>query len=101
MSSRQPPRRNPDSPAPGPSDAARPPAPRYNVVLHRAADRGLMFVVGVLRELTRFGEAEAMSRMWESYHRGRALILVTHLERAELYVEQFAERGLPASVEPA
>jgi ATP-dependent Clp protease adapter protein ClpS len=71
------------------------------VVLHRAADKGLLFVVAVLRELTRFGEAEAMSRMWEAYHSGRAVILATHFERAELYVEQFAARGLTASIEPA
>lgn len=77
------------------------PMPRYKVVLHRAADKGLMFVVAVVRELTRFAEAEAMTRMWESHHHGRALVLVTHLERAELFVEQFADRGLTASIEPA
>ena len=54
----------------------------------------------VLRKLTRFGEAEAETRMWEAYHRGRAIVLVTHFERAELYVEQFAENGLVASIEP-
>ena len=39
--------------------------------------------------------------MWEAYHLGKSVVVATHLERAELYVEQFAERGLPASVEPA
>jgi ATP-dependent Clp protease adapter protein ClpS len=96
MSARLPFRRDPDSPTPD-----RPPPPRVRVVLHRAADKGLLFVVAVLRELTRFGEAEAMSRMWEAYHSGRAVILATHFERAELYVEQFAARGLTASIEPA
>src|SRR5262249_20855254 len=100
MSSSQPPRPGPDSPAPGPQRSTRTLA-RYCVVLHRAADISLLFVIGVLRELTRFGEAEAETRMWEAYHRGRALVLVTHLERAELYVEQFADRGLRASIEPA
>ena len=75
--------------------------PRYRVILHRATDRGLLFVVRVVRELTRFGEEEALMRMWEATHRGRAAVLVTHLERAELYVEQFAARGLFATVEPA
>lgn len=79
----------------------RPTLPRCRVVLHRTADKGLLFVVNVLRELTRFGEAEAMSRMWEAYHRGKSLVLETHRERAELYVEQFADRGLLASIEPA
>ena len=80
---------------------SRPTLPRCRVVLHRTTDMGLLFVVNVLRELTRFGEAEAMNRMWEAYHRGRSLVLETHQERAELYVEQFADRGLLASIEPA
>lgn len=59
-----------------------------------------MFVVRAVMELTRFGTAEAEFRMWEAHHRGRCVVLVTHLERAELYVEQFRERGLSASIEP-
>jgi ATP-dependent Clp protease adapter protein ClpS len=77
------------------------PPRRYKVVLHKAADKDLMFVARVLMELTRFGSAEAEYRMWEVHHRGRSLVTVTHLERAELIVEQFADRGLPASIEPA
>ena len=94
------PARHPFQRVPG-ADASGPFLPRYCVVLHRAADKGLLFVVRTLRELTRYAEAEAMSRMWEAHHRGRAPVLVTHLERAELYVEQFADRGLTASIEPA
>src|SRR5258708_6713621 len=75
--------------------------PRFKVVLHKTADKDLMFVARVLMELTRFGSAEAEYRMWETHHRGRSLVLVTHLERAELFVEQFADRGLSASIEPA
>ena len=74
---------------------------RYRVMLHYVTGMGLLFIVHVLRELTRYGEAEAMSRMWEAYHRGHALILTTHLERAELYQEQFHERGILTSIEPA
>ena len=77
------------------------PPRRFKVVLHKAADKELMFVARVVMELTRFGLAEAEYRMWEAYHRGRSLIVVTHFERAELFVEQFADRGLPASIEPA
>jgi ATP-dependent Clp protease adapter protein ClpS len=51
-------------------------------------------------ELTHFGEAEATYRMWDAHYNGQTLVLVTHLERAELYVEQFGERGLAASIEP-
>lgn len=76
------------------------PPRRFKVLLHKAADKDLMFVARVVMELTRFGTAEAEYRMWEAHHRGRSLVLVTHLERAELIVEQFADRGLPASIEP-
>ena len=101
MSTRPPFRRNSDASASGPSQPSRPPARSYKVILHHAEHFGLLAVVRALRELTRFGEAEAMARMWEAYHHGRAAVLVTHLERAELYVEQFADRGLTATLEPA
>jgi ATP-dependent Clp protease adapter protein ClpS len=77
------------------------PLSRYNVVLHRFSDKSLLFVIGAVMELTRFCREEATNRMWEAYHLGKSVVVATHLERAELYVEQFAERGLPASVEPA
>ena len=78
-----------------------PPLPRYRVILHRATDKGLLFVVQVVRELTRFAEAEAFFRMWDAHQTGRSEVVVTHLERAELFVEQFADRGLAATIEPA
>ncbi len=74
---------------------------RFRVVLHRTAATDLMLVARAVMEVTRFGSAEAEYRMWEAHHRGRSLVIVTHLERAELFVEQFADRGLPASIEPA
>ncbi|HSQ55607.1 MAG TPA: ATP-dependent Clp protease adaptor ClpS [Gemmata sp.] len=76
------------------------PAPRFKVVLHRASDKELMFVARVLMELAHFGTAEAEFRMWEAHYRGHSLVLITHLERAELFVEQFADRGLAATIEP-
>jgi ATP-dependent Clp protease adapter protein ClpS len=94
----RPPSRRYDRPSFWAAQAAAP--RRFKVVLHRAADKQLMFVARVVMELTRFGTAEAEFRMWEAHHRGRSLVLVTHLERAELFVEQFADRGLPASIEP-
>ncbi len=74
--------------------------PRYKVILHRS-DRDLPSVVRALRRVAHFAEAEATYRMWDAHQTGRALVLVTHLERAELFVEQFGAAGLPASVEPA
>lgn len=74
---------------------------QYNVVLHRDAEKSLLFIVRSVMELTRFCREEATNRMWQTYHLGRAIVLATHLERAELYAEQFAARGLAVSVEPA
>ena len=73
--------------------------PRYKVVLHQSAIDDLMFVVRCVMELTGFPRAEATHKMWEAYHCGRSVLLTTYLERAELYVEQFAQRGLTVTIE--
>ncbi len=75
--------------------------PRYRVILHSDPNLDLMFVIRSVMELTRFPRAEATYKMWEAHHNGRSVLLVTWLERAELYVEQFADRGLAATIEPA
>ena len=74
--------------------------PRYKVILHQSAIDDLMFVVRSVMELTRFPRAEATHKMWEAHHSGRSVLLSTYLERAELYVEQFAEKGLLVTIEP-
>ncbi|HJZ92900.1 MAG TPA: ATP-dependent Clp protease adaptor ClpS [Gemmataceae bacterium] len=76
------------------------PLSQYSVVLHRDAEKSLLFIIRAVMELTRFCREEATNRMWEAYHLGRSVVVATHLERAELFVEQFAERGLRASLEP-
>ncbi len=77
------------------------PTPRYKVVLQHDTVQDLMFIVRSVMELTRFPRAEATHKMWEAYHSGRSVLLVTYLERAELYAEQFASKGLKVTVEPA
>jgi ATP-dependent Clp protease adapter protein ClpS len=75
--------------------------PRYKVILHRDSSNDLLFVVRSVMELTRFPRAEATHKMWQAHHSGRSILLTTYLERAELYVEQFASKGLTVSIEPA
>jgi ATP-dependent Clp protease adaptor protein ClpS len=75
--------------------------PRYKVILHRDPGNDLMFVVRCVMELIRFPRAEATHKMWEAQHRGYSVLLQTYLERAELYVEQFASRSLQVTLEPA
>jgi ATP-dependent Clp protease adapter protein ClpS len=73
--------------------------PRYRVVLHQNPTSDLMFIVRCVMELTRFPRAEATHKMWKAHHEGQSVLLTTWLERAELYVEQFAERGIQTSVD--
>jgi ATP-dependent Clp protease adaptor protein ClpS len=75
--------------------------PRYKVVLLNNASCDMMFVVRTIMELTRLCRAEATHKMWEAHHSGRSSLLTTWKERAELYVEQFADKGLSVTIEPA
>jgi ATP-dependent Clp protease adapter protein ClpS len=76
--------------------------PPYRVILTKDGPcDDMMFIVRTIMELTRFCRAEATHKMWEVVHCGRSKLLVTHRERAELYVEQFASRGLVVTIEPA
>lgn len=74
---------------------------RYDLVLHRSPDVPLPAVVRAVRRVTRFAEAEALARMWDAHHRGRAVVLTTYLERAEFLAERLAECGLKVSLEVA
>lgn len=89
----------PWEPSPEQEPRGRRELPRYNLVLHGTFHE-MLYAVRTIMELTRYCLAEATHKMWESQHVGRALLLVTYLERAELYVEQFAERGLTVTIEP-
>ena len=100
----------PDRPAdpPGPRDPSRSPdkrrtrdLPHYKLILHSGGPHDLMSVVRTIMELTRFCRAEATHKMWEAYHSGRSVLLVTYRERAELFAEQFGSKGIPIVIEPA
>jgi ATP-dependent Clp protease adapter protein ClpS len=89
-----------DLPFPRPDGRPNGELPRCRVVLLNNAGQDLMFVVRTIMELTRLCRAEATHKMWEAHHSGRAQVLITHRERAELYALQFVERGLQVVVEP-
>jgi ATP-dependent Clp protease adaptor protein ClpS len=59
------------------------------------------YVVVTIVELTPLTEQDAEQRMVEAHKTGVALLLVTHKERAELYLEQFQSKGLCVTIEPA
>ena len=94
------PRLPPSSSAPVRPSARPRPLARYRIVLLKEAVQDLMYVVRSVMELTRFPRAEATHKMWEAHHCGRSVLLTTYLERAELFVELFASKGLKVVLEP-
>jgi ATP-dependent Clp protease adaptor protein ClpS len=75
--------------------------PPYKVLLHNDTVNEMGYVVRAIMELTHLGKPEATQRMLEAHNRGLALLLVTHKERAELYMEQFATKKLTVTIEQA
>lgn len=75
--------------------------PPWKVLLHNDDQNDMLYVVETITGLTPLGQEEAVTRMLEAHHRGLALLLNTHRERAELYVCQFASRNLTVTIEPA
>jgi ATP-dependent Clp protease adaptor protein ClpS len=74
--------------------------PMYRVILHND-DRNFMDrVAESITLLTPLNIQEAIERTIEAHYTGCALLLVTHKERAELYVEQFQSRRLTVTIEP-
>jgi ATP-dependent Clp protease adaptor protein ClpS len=75
--------------------------PPYKVLLHNDDVSPMNHVVRALRQLTPLNGVQAETVMMTAHRRGVALVLVTHLERAELYVEQFRTKRLVVTIEPA
>jgi ATP-dependent Clp protease adaptor protein ClpS len=74
--------------------------PRWHLILVNDDHADLTVVVRTIMELTHFCRTEATHKMWQAHHCGRSHLLMTHRERAELYVEQFAGKGLTVTLEP-
>lgn len=97
-----PPNPSPPDPESRPKDRPRRgQLPQYRIVLHPDAVNDLMYVVRAVMEVTRFCRAEATNKMWQAQHCGRSVLLITYRERAELYAELLADKGLTVTLEPA
>jgi ATP-dependent Clp protease adaptor protein ClpS len=75
--------------------------PPWKVVLHNDPVNTMQDVVLTIKMLTQLSEQAAVRRMLEAHTRGRSMLLTTHRERAELYKDQFASRGLTVTIGPA
>lgn len=74
--------------------------PPFRVILHNDNVNTVEHVVRTIVKLTPLNEQEAAARTLEAHESGSSVLLVTHKERAELYVEQFATCKLNVSCEP-
>lgn len=89
-SRKQSPKRNPPKPL-----------PPWKVLLHNDDVNGFDYVVKTIVSLTTLNEDEASQRTREADKTGVSLLLTTHRERAELYLDQFQSKGLTVTIEPA
>ena len=75
--------------------------PPWRVLLHNDDVNTFDDVIDTVCTLTPLDELAAARAALEAHKRGLSLLLVTHKERAELYVEQFKSRLLKVTIEPA
>lgn len=74
--------------------------PPFRVILHNDDVNTFEHVIATILELTPLKPPEAIARTVEAHETGLSVLLVTHQERAELYVDQFASKGLTVTCEP-
>ena len=74
--------------------------PPWKVLLHNDDVNDQEDVVKAILALTRIKPFDALRCMLEAHRQGVSLLLATHRERAELYVNQFARRNLTVTIEP-
>ena len=92
---------------PTPTEESAPACPRvdqlppFRVILHNDDVNDILHVVETIELLTPHNRLRAYELTMQAHTRGRASLLVTHRERAELFVAQFRSRRLTATMEPA
>ena len=84
-----------------PKPPARKNLPPWKVLLHNDDKNTFEHVILTILELTPLKELQAIKVTEEAHRGGVALLLVTHRERAELFVDQFQSKTLKVTIEPA
>lgn len=74
--------------------------PPFKVLLHNDDVNTFEHVIVAIVKLTTLDPHQAILKTLEAHEAGVSLLLVTHKERAELYVEQFASFSLTVTIEP-
>ena len=74
--------------------------PPFKVLLHNDDKNSFENVILAILKITTLDARQAVVKTLEAHETGVSLLLVTHKERAELYVEQFATFTLTVTIEP-
>jgi ATP-dependent Clp protease adaptor protein ClpS len=74
--------------------------PRFKVLLHNDDVNHFEHVILSIMKLTPLSEQDALLRTIEAHESGVSLLLVTHQERAELYLDQFMSVKIMVTIEP-
>lgn len=94
-----------DGPATGQVAPRRAPAPPrelplFSVLLHNDDVNDMLYVIRSVTSLTGYPPNRSIEITLEAHNTGVSKVLSTHLERAELFVEQFTSLGLTATCQP-
>lgn len=74
--------------------------PPFKLILHND-DVNIMDLVALdIVKITPLDGAAAVRKTLEAHYTGKAILLVTHKERGELYVQQFASVKITTTLEP-
>lgn len=83
-----------------PSKPKRRKLPPFKLILHNDDFNAMDEVVRAIVRIAQLSVAGAVQRMLEAHLSGKSLLLVTHKERGELYVQQFTSCKITTSLEP-
>jgi ATP-dependent Clp protease adaptor protein ClpS len=75
--------------------------PPFRVLLHNDPVNDFVHVIETICDLTPLSPQRAAAVTMEAHNSGVALVLMTHKERAELYLDQFQSKSLKVTIEPA
>lgn len=75
--------------------------PPWKLILHNDDVNTAEFVVGKVQEITKLEENIAVRCVTEAHVQGKSLLLATHKEKAELFVEMFKSCKIEVTMEKA
>lgn len=81
------------------SKSERRPLSQWNVILHNDDSNALDYVVSVILDHLRMSQNEATQKAKDAHDNGKSLLLTTHLERAELIIDQFKKKDIQVTAE--